>query len=171
MKKILLAFVLFIIGIILFMPKENLLYTLETILKKEHLELRSDDIRDRLIDLDIKEPLILYDGIESLKANELVITPWILKNKIEATDVRVTKALERILNVKADRVVIDHSILDYKRAYIKASGDFGEISGSIDLGDKKIHLLLNPTKKFKNNQIVRDYFKKSKEGLVYESKF
>jgi len=171
MKKILIAILFFILGVVLFMPKINLLYTLEGLLKKEHIEIREDTLKDRWIDLKLENALVLYDGVESLVAKELTISPWLFYNSIKAYEVEPSSTLKGMLNIKADSVSITHSLLSYKKASIEAIGDFGRIFGDVDLLDRKVHLVLEPSDSFKNNKIVKDFFKKSEEGLVYESKF
>jgi len=171
MKKILIAILFFILGVVLFMPKINLLYTLEGLLKQEHIELREDSLKDRWIDLNLQNALVLYDGVESLQARVLTISPWLFYNTIKAYDVEPSSTLKNMLNVKADSVSITHSLLDYKKANIEAIGDFGKIYGDIDLKKRKVKLILEASDSFKNDKIIKDFFKKSEEGLVYESKF
>jgi len=84
MKKILIAILFFILGVVLFMPKINLLYTLEGLLKQEHIELREDSLKDRWIDLNLQNALVLYDGVESLQARVLTISHWLFYNTIKA---------------------------------------------------------------------------------------
>jgi hypothetical protein len=171
MKKVFLLIVSFLVGVIIFMPKENLLYTLGKELKKDNIEIVSDEIRDRLIDLDMKNVLLIYDGIEALRIKEIDIKPWMLYNKIEAFDIAPSKSLSNMLNIKAKHLTIIQSIIDMKKAHISGDGDFGVIEGEIDLGKRVIKIILHPKSSFKNSQLLRDYFKKGKEGYIYESKF
>ncbi|RUM67674.1 MAG: hypothetical protein DSZ06_00720 [Sulfurospirillum sp.] len=171
MKKILIAIVSFLVAVVLFMPKVNLFYTLEELLKKEHVEIVVDSIKDRWIDLVLKDATVFYDKIESVKAKEIDIKPWLVYNVIEAKDITMAKGLQSILNFKIDEAKISHSILHYKSLNIEASGDFGSLSGEVDLLKRSVHILLQPTRRFERSQVARDYFKKSKEGLIYESKF
>ena len=170
MKKILLFILMFLIGVVLFMPKINLYYTLEDFAQKEHIQIKEKSITDRWIDLDIKDATLFYDGIASVDIAELTISPWIVYNTIKAKDVRPTKEIKRMLDVKASEVVMRYSLLDYKHIMIEASGDFGALHGTIDVVAQKVRLLLEPSAKFKHHDIVRQYFKKEEEGLVYESK-
>lgn len=170
MRKILLFIVVLLLGIVLFMPKVNLYYTLENFAKKEHVEIKEGSLKDRWIDLDIKDATILYDGIASLNLKELTITPWLFYNKVTALGVSPTKEIKSMFDVNADKVLLTYSVLDYKRIMIEAEGDFGKIHGALDVVEKKVRLILAPSAKFKNNNIVRQYFKKEEEGLVYESK-
>ena len=170
MKKILLVFVAFLVGVILFMPKVNLYYTLENLLQKEHIVIKEGSLKDRWIDLSIKDAVVSYDGIASVEAASISVTPWLLYHKVTAYDVHPTPVIARMFNAKADRVVITHSVLDYKHIMIEAEGDFGLVHGTLDVIAQKIHLVLEPSTSFKDNALVREYFKKQEEGLVYESK-
>jgi predicted nucleic-acid-binding protein len=170
MKKILIAFVFFLLGVVLFMPKINLYYTLENILEKEHIVIKEGALQDRWVDLSIKDAVIFYDGIASVEAADITITPWIFYHKVTMHDVHPTAAIANMFNAQADEVVLKYSVLDYKHVVIEAVGDFGRIDGTLDIKEQKIHLLLEPSETFKHNTLVREYFKKREEGLVYESK-
>jgi len=171
MKKILLFIALFLLGLVLFMPKVNLFYTLEGVLKKEHIVIKEQSLKDRWVDLSFKKARVLYDGIESLQAERVSLSPWLFYNKVSAYDVEPSAALKSMLNVHADSVVLTYSVLDYKHVAINAKGDFGEIKGSANIFSRELRVVLTPSEKFKNSPLVKNYFKKEKEGLVYASKF
>ncbi len=170
MKKIILFIALFYLGFVLFMPKVNLYYTLENFAKKEHVEIKEGSLKDRWIDLEIKDASIFYDGIDSVKVDTLHILPWIFYNKVTARGVSPSKELQSMFHASADVVTLTYSVLSYKSIMIEAKGDFGEVHGTLDVLEQKLRLILNPSAKFKNNDLVRTYFKKEEEGLVYESK-
>ncbi len=170
MKKILIALVFFLLGAILFMPKVNLYYTLENLLEKEHVVIKEGALKDRWIDLSIKEAVIFYDGIASVEASAITITPWIFYDKVTMHDVHPTPAIAKMFNAKANHVVLTYSVLDYKHILIEAEGDFGQLHGTLNVIAQKIHLVLEPSETFKHNSLVKEYFKKQEEGLVYESK-
>jgi len=170
MRKIILFITMFLFGIVLFMPKVNLYFTLENFAKKEHVEVKEGTLKDRWIDLNIKDATIFYDGIASLNANELTIAPWLFYNKVTALGISPTKEIKSMFDVTADKVSLIYSVLDYKYIMIEAEGDFGQIEGTLDVIEQKVRLILTPSQKFKNNTLVRQYFKKEEEGLVYESK-
>jgi len=170
MKKIVLVGLFFYLGVVLFMPKVNLYYTLESLAKKEQVEIKEGVLTDRWVDLHIQDARVFYDGVASVVADTLNISPWIFYTKIIATNVRPAKALKRMFDVHATEVILTHSVLDYKSIMIEAQGDFGTLSGSVDIMERKVKLILEPSAKFKNNNMVKRYFKKTEEGLVYESK-
>jgi hypothetical protein len=170
MKKILLFITFFYLGIVLFMPKINLYYTLEGLMKKEHVEIKEGRLVDRWIDLKIEDATLFYDGIASVRVDELTISPWLFYNKIIAKNIQPTAEIKRMMDVKASEVEIRYSLLDYKSIMIEAEGDFGVLHGSLDILSRNLRLILEPSAKFKNHDVVRRYFKKGEEGLVYESK-
>jgi len=170
MKKILLVFVVFLLGVILFMPKVNLYYTLENFLKKEHIVIKEGSLKDRWVDLSIKDAVVFYDGIASVEASSITVLPWLLYHKVTMQDVHPTPDIARMFDANAQRVTMTHSVLDYKHIMIEAEGDFGLLHGTLDVMEQKIHLVLEVSELFKNNALVKQYFKKQEEGLVYESK-
>ena len=161
---------MFFIGVVLFMPKINLYYTLENLLKKEHIEVREGSLKDRWIDLKIEDALVLYDGIESVQAQSITLSPWLVYNKLTMDKVTTTQTLKSILDIQVDEATMTYAVWDYKYVQIDASGDFGVIHGTLDVMEEKIHLILEPSDAYKNHALVRQYFKKSEEGMVYESK-
>ncbi len=171
MKKLLLACVLFFIGLVLFMPKLNLLYTLESLLQKEHIQIHAKESQDRWVDLVLKEVHIGYDGIDSLKIEHASIKPWIFYNRIDLTGVKPSTSIADMVKTSAKALHITHSILHYNVAKIEGEGAFGTLEGEIDLQDRKVHLILHPSKSFRHNQILRENFRKTKEGYLYESHF
>ena len=170
MKKILLFIAILYLGFVLFMPKINLYYTLENFAKKELIEIKEGTLKDRWIDLDIKEAVVSYDGIASIEVDEVKISPWIFYNKITALGLTPTNEIQKMFNARADEVVLTYSVLDYKHIMISAWGDFGKIEGTLDVFAQKVRLVLDPSEKFKHHMLVKQYFKKEEEGLVYESK-
>jgi hypothetical protein len=170
MKKILLFILFFYLGAVLFMPKINLYYTLEGLLKKEHVEIKEGRLVDRWIDLKIEDATIFYDGIASVKMDDLTISPWLFYNKIVAQNIQPTTDIKRMINVKATEVEISYGVMDYQSIMIEAKGDFGLLHGTLNIFDRNLRLILEPSAKFKHHDIVRRYFKKEEEGLVYESK-
>ena len=171
MKKLLLALVLFFVGLVLFMPKLNLLYTLESFLQKEHIQINAKESRDRWVDLLLQDVHIGYDGIDSLKIERASIKPWIFYNRIELTGVKPSASVSDMVKTSAKEFHVTHSILHYNVATVEGEGAFGVLEGEIDLKDRKVHLILHPSKSFRHNQILRENFRKTKEGYLYESHF
>ncbi len=168
MKKILIFILVFFGSIIVFMPKINLYNTLEKFLKDERILIKEQKISDNFISLDIEGATLFYDGIKSLEIGSLNVKPWLITNEIILTDIKPSAVIKKQLDVKADNIKISYSLWDHENVKIFAEGDFGEINGNFEVLSGKLHLVLDASKKFVNNSFVRQNFKKSEEGLVYE---
>jgi hypothetical protein len=152
------------------MPKENLYYTLLNILKKERVAITQESLSDNLISLKGENISIFYDGIESVKADSFSFLPLMIYNRFDAAGVRASKELKKMFKFSADKVEITYAVWDYKSAKIYAEGDFGTVEGTLDLLGQRIKLLLDPSPEFERSPMIRQYFKKSEEGYIYESK-
>ncbi len=168
MKKILIFILVFFGSIIIFMPKINLYNTLEKFLKDERILIKEKKISDNLISLDIEDATLFYDGIKSLDIGSLKVKPWLITNEIILTNIKPSTVIKKQLDVQVDNIKINYSVWNYENVEIFADGNFGEINGNFEILNGKLHLVLNANKKFANNSLVRQNFKKSKEGLVYE---
>jgi len=170
MKKFLIILTVFYLAFIALMPKENLYYTLLNILKKERVVITQESLSDNLISLKGENISIFYDGIESVAADSFSVLPLLIYNKFEAAGVRASKELKKMFRFSADTVNITYAVWDYKNAHIYAEGDFGTVEGTLDILEQKIKLLLDPSPAFEKSPMLRQYFKKSEEGYIYESK-
>lgn len=169
MKKFLIIVMSTYIALVLLMPKTELFYTLKKLLQKEHVVMTQEQVHDRWFDLKIEGLKLYYDGIESAKAADVEVAPWLFWNRLVANDVEAGSDLRKMFDFKADRVAVVQSILSPLHASLYAEGNFGTIEGTIDLKAGKVRVVCEPTKRFKNSTAFRELFKKGEEGYVYES--
>jgi hypothetical protein len=170
MKKFLIVIIVFILGLIAFMPKDNLYFTLKNILKDERVEIVEDSLQNNILALDAQGISLFYDGIDSAKIDGFSLKPYLFYNSLNLENVSPSKDLKKMFNFSASTVDITYAIWDFSHVNIEAEGDFGALTGVIDITTQTIKLLLEPTLRFEKSQFVGEYFKKSDEGYVYESK-
>ena len=170
MKKILIFLAIFYIAFIVFMPKENIYFTLKNSLESERIGLSEESLSDNFVSLKALNLIVSYDGIKSVRAKELTVTPFLFYNKVKAYEVSAASSFKEMFSFSADEVEITYAIWNYKEAKIYAVGDFGELDGIFDLEKKSIKVVLEPSMEFENTPIIRQYFKKSEEGYIYEAK-
>jgi hypothetical protein len=91
-------------------------------------------------------------------------------NKIDAFNVRASQDLKNMFGFSADEVDITYAVWNYGEVEIFAVGDFGTIDGTFELSSQTLRLLLEPSAAFEKSPLIRQYFKKSEEGYIYESK-
>ena len=170
MKKFLIFTLVGYLAFIALMPKENLYYTLINKLKQERVVIAQESLSDNLISLKGENILVFYDGIESVQAEKFTISPYLLFNSIKISNVSAAEDLKRMFGFSADFVKISYVVWNYKSVDISAIGDFGELSGDVNLESMKVKLILEPSEKFQKSPLLNQYFKKSEEGYIYESK-
>ncbi len=170
MKKGLMFLALFYLALIIFMPRVNFYYTVVNALKSNQISVTQESLNDGLFSLKSDSVVISYDGIESVTLEELSLSAFIFYNKITASNVKASKSLQNMFKYSADLVEVTYVIWDFKRAKIFAKGDFGVLNGVVDLSLKTIKVVLEPSDEFKSSPLLRQYFKNSDEGYIYESK-
>ncbi|MCH9812318.1 MAG: hypothetical protein K0U47_00035 [Epsilonproteobacteria bacterium] len=170
MKKFLGIFIIFYIALVALMPKENLYYTLKNRLAQERIMMSEEGIKDQFYALKLDDVALFYDGIESVLVDQADIMVLGVYNTIHLTEVKAAKSLQKMFGFSADSVEIKYVVWNYKEASIYAEGDFGVLRGGLDLMEQKVKLLLEPSAAFLKSPLLRQYFKKSDEGYLYESK-
>jgi hypothetical protein len=151
------------------MPKLNLFYTMEDFLQKQMVVIDSENKSDRWYSLHLDNSSVIYDGIKFVKVEDLDLLPWLVFNKITATNIMPSDDVKGMFNYKATKATITHSVIKPFIVDINSEGDFGSIVGTFNLKDQKLHLVLSPSERFKNDSFMRQNFRKTEEGFIYES--
>lgn len=160
MKKFFLFLLGLLIGLVIFMPKDNLYYTAQKFLAKEKVYINSD-IKSGLI-LDLSNGKIYQNGIDFADFQNVKILPFLLFNKIEAKNIEIN-----MQNLRIDNLNISYSILNPVKVYIKGMANFGKIDGEVNLLKREIKVyILNLT-----NGNIKSFLKKDKKGYFYYAKF
>jgi hypothetical protein len=160
MKKIFLFLAGFVMGLIIFMPKDNLYYTFQDYLKKEKIYINSD-IKSG-ISLDLKNGVVYYNGMDILNFKDINIFPFIFYNEIKAKNINLNMG-----NYKINSIKIIYSIFYPVKIFVKGKSNFGQLNGNINLIKREIKVyILNLT----DNSLKR-FLRKDKKGYFYYAKF
>ncbi len=131
--KSLILFLLFIVSLILFFPKNQIFYLLEEKLQTKDI-IVSDEIRNsKFFSFEIKGANIYFQNLLTANIKDINITSFILFSKIEAKQILISKSFEQFLPNKIDEISLTYSISDFKNILINAKGEFGTFSGNIDV--------------------------------------
>jgi hypothetical protein len=159
MKKFFLFLIALFIGLIIFMPKDNLYYTLQYYLKKEKIYINSD-IKSG-VSLNLKNGTIYYKGMDFSKFDEFKIFPYIVFNEI------IGKNIIFMGNYKIYSINAIYTIFYPFKVYIKGKSNFGKVSGEINILKREIKLYIaNLT----DNSLKR-FLRKDSKGYFYYAKF
>jgi len=163
----------FILAIVYFSPKVGLYYFAEKGLKTFDVVISSETLNDRGFSLDIDNAVVLVKSIESAKIDKVVFNFLIFYNSITLDGIKLSSTVKSFLPLNIKNITVRYSILNPLNAVVYAQGDFGKLDGSVDILDRKVHLVLSPSKKMeKNYKNSLKNFKVSKNGeLTYDKIF
>ncbi len=169
MKKVVLIATSFFIALLFLMPKENLYYTLKRLLSDQHIQLTQKKVSDRWYALHLEGVSLLYDGIESVEIEKVDLWPWLFYNRLDLQTITPYPAIRKFLPASAKEMVVSYTPFYPMKATMRMEGEFGEMEGFFEIKTGKLHLLLHPASPFAKSSIVRQNFKKTEEGYLYES--
>jgi len=156
------------LGFILFMPKVNLYYKAEEILKQQGVVIDNEEIRSSITSLKLMHPVAYYQGVDFARASMVNITPLLVINTLEAENIELLSVAKKFLDVSIKNLKATHTLLDPFNVKLTIVGSFGIASGYINLKSRVIHIdIIEP----KNINSIRRFLKKGKKGWYYESKF
>jgi len=167
-KKAILIFISLYISLVVFMPKEQILYTLLNQAQKQRVNFIIEDVSDYGIYADIKNTTVIYDKMQILNIEDMKLYPFLLYNKLSITTAEPKSTFRNMLNLVVLSASINYTPFLPTKLSIKAQTTIGEVNGEFDISDAKLKLVLTPNDRFKTFKYKR-YFKKKEGGYVYES--
>jgi len=160
-------FIVFILAVLLFLPKIELFNLVEKELEKNSLIISNEKKVSQLNGLTLENADIYYQEVLSANIEKIDITTYLVYSKFEINNLIVSKSLQNFLPRNIEKVEVDYSILDFKKLNIKAKGKFGELFGYVDIFERKLKVELNPTQfmKLEYRNILREF--RLKDGKYY----
>ena len=169
MKKFLVILLSFYLSIVFFMPKEQLLFTALNQTSKQNLNYRVEDLSDYGFFESIKRLTIYFDKGELLEVDDTKIYPFLFFNKLTFSQIHILGSFRKLLNIKIIEVSLTNTILSPTTINIYANSTIGELRGSFDIDSNRLKVILEPNDKF-NSFKYKNYFKKTEEGYIYETR-
>lgn len=170
-KKIFIfIFILYII--IAFFPKKNLYFLLENEISKYNIILFDEKIQDFGISLQISQANVSYQDINIGKIESLNALLGIFYNEIKGENIIFKDSIKRFIPQKVDSIKLIYTPFYPTKAWIFSNGDFGEIKGDINFIDKKMKIILKPSKEMgQKYPMILSNFKLIEGEHIYEQSF
>jgi len=164
MKKFLIFFsflIGFYIGFIIFIPKNELIFTIEKYLKKENIYINAK-YKESLFSEEIKNAKIFINSINLIEFKKAKILPLLFYNKININNISIN-----FKNLKINNLNITYFIINPFKILIKGNSNFGKINGFIDLKKRILKVyIINLT-----NSNLKTFLRRDKKGYFYYEKF
>lgn len=163
-------FAFFILFLMYFTPKISIYYLLEDQLKNYDLIISSEESKDKGYALNIKHATVSLKSIDAAKIGEINIKIFAIYNSVSIENIYLSSMASSFIPLKVQNANIVYSIIDPTNLNAMAYGEFGEVNAKFDLLEKKISVVLTPSKlMLKKHQKTLKKFKKLKTGgYLYE---
>ncbi len=146
LKKALIYFLLAVAMFLFFLPKIQLYYGLETLLKPYKVSISGEEIHDYGWNITVKDGLLAYDDLTVATLDAISVTPLLIYNTITVDPILLAEDMEQFVPRSIEEIRIVHSILNPLHVSISASGEFGVLQGDVALLDRNVSLILEPSK-------------------------
>lgn len=170
--KLFIYFIVFILSVMIFLPKESIYNFVEKELVKKNIIISNEKRSEKYFSFKITDAKVYYEGIEVANIDRSTFSSYLFYTSIKAKNIRLLDSFESMFPTPITNIEIKHSILNYDKLDIKANGIFGELVGNIDIINRLVILELNASNKMKSSysKILRNM--KLKDGrYIYEYRF
>ena len=168
-KNIFITFIVFLFALLVFMPKQELYFTLEKELAKQDIEINEQSIEEGVFSLNLIQPVIYVKGIKIATIEKINIFTLIFNTNINVKSLILDDTLKSFAPEKIDVANISYSLFSPFKVNIEAKGSFGVIEGIANLNERSLRLDFNETTK--GLDTIRSNLKKDEKGLYYETSF
>jgi|GEM_PF-6461156 len=160
MKKVLVASLGLYFGILFFMPKDSLFFTLQKELAKKNIFLTAQtSLTPSTLNLD--EMKLYYGKLDIATAKTGAIYPFLFLNIAHIDDINLSLG-----NYTIDRVSALHTLLHPLKISLSGKSNFGSLDGAIDLARHELKLYVeSPTPD------IKPYLRKDTQGYYFYAKF
>ena len=167
-KNIFLGLIVFWFSMILFMPKQEIYYALESELIKEGIEINETTLDEGLFTLKARGVTIYVQGIKVAKIEKVRFFTLLFYTSVKIDGVVLDEGLSSFMEADIERTVMLHTLLSPLKVFITSMGSFGLAEGEIDLKQRKVRINLTDVKKIGSlkRELTRD-----KKGWYYETSF
>jgi len=167
-KKILFGLLVSWFALIVFMPKEELYFSLERELAKQGIEINEGSIEESMFGLVLNNVTVYVRGIKIITIKKVSFSTYLIYSKVKMNELYSDKEVKSIVALHLEKAVLEHLIVSPLNISLRAIGNIGELTGMIALKDRKIHIDITDPKKVNS---FKRFLKKSEKGWYYETAF
>jgi hypothetical protein len=175
MKKVmrLLAYTVTMFALVLlFLPKVNLYYAAEGLLKEKNVYISDEDVYDSGFSLELTDAKFFFDKLELMKVEKTKISPWIVYNALTLDFIEINEGFSDFLPQDISSVKAEHVF--YNPMHIQLSGESTDsyFTGDVDILKRVVtlHLKLGAISEKKYKTLLKKLTKED-GGYYYEYKF
>jgi hypothetical protein len=169
MVKKAVAYTLFVlVGILVFMPKQEFYYQLEQTLSKNDIVISNETFSEGWFSLKVKNASVYVKGIKVATIDEINLFTLLFYTDVSLENIKLDESLKSLFLEKIEEIGLSYGILRPFHVNIDMKGDFDEAQGSVDLKTKNLFVNFAEVDSLGT---VKRQFKKVEEGWQYETSF
>jgi len=165
-KNIVIILILVPLAIIFFAPKRELYYLMEQKLQDNNIVISSEELDTTLLGIDASHPIFYLSGMPVATAEGFNIWSILYTTNFNATGIKIAEGFPQ--EISSDELGVSNMIITPFNLSISGASSLGNIDGSANFNDRTIHIDVD---KKEVPKYYSSYFKKSDEGVYYESNF
>lgn len=169
----LLSYVLVMLAlIIIFLPKTNLFYAAEVMMKENKLFISDEEVLDKGYSLELKNAKFSYESLSLAEVDSISFSPWIFYNVLSLNNIHVNAGFSDFLPQEIEKIRIQQLIYDPTNIMLRGDSEDSYIYGNIDLVERVlvVHFRLGAKSEQKYKSMLGK-LSKEEGGYVYEYKF
>ncbi len=172
-KQIIIYTIIFIGFVLFFTPKIYCYYAAEDQLNRYHVKIAQERIDDSGFTLNVYDGKLYYDDLYVGVFDKLSIWPFLLFNRIDIENFNISKEMSRFAKGRIESLTVHHHLFSPLTLQVTAHGEMGEMHAQIDLSEKTVSVLLEPSKALLQlSPFWLRRLKKTEEGgYAYETTF
>ena len=161
MKKAITVFLGFYLGFVVFMPKENIFFTVQKYLAPYKIYINADTAATPLA-LYLHRGTLFFDGMDIAAFDHCKLYPWLFLNLCTISDTKIN-----VGGFKIQKLRLLYSIVNPLKIYLEGSANFGTLKGYINIKNRELKIYIHHIK----NSAIKTYLQKDKEGYFYHASF
>ena len=163
---------LFVYLLLIFLPKAGLYYLAERQLEKMHVVISGETVSEGPFSLYLKGGTLYFQSIRAARLGEVSLTTMLFYNRFAVGPFTLGEDVGTLLPPKVSGLSATHSVLMPHKIFLKGDGEFGSVDGEVDLFARRTTIRFSPTPVISSKyRAFLRYFKRTKEGYLYESAF
>ncbi len=163
--------ILFFIFLIIFSPKERIFNVALNKLYNNKIVLKTYEYDDSLFSMNIKNAILVYDGIEIAQIQTINIFTLIYANTMLIDSIKLDDSLNHILPSKINIATLKYSVFNPLSITININTSLYKANGYFDFYKKKLYLDVSVSSHFKNTYpkiLKKMKYNKNTKGYTYE---
>lgn len=169
MKKWLVFVGSFIIALLVFLPKENIFYTLQNRASEKNMSFNYDKVKENPLLLSLEGGTAFYEELPLASFRTLEVHSYGVMNTLVAEKITLTPDFSELFPEVIESVIVKQRLWRPDNIVIEMSGDFGVAKGEYSLFHRRLHLVIEPSRILFRFPALMNKLKKNENGeWVYE---